>query len=104
MSRHDITLSADIADSAIEWFEVTDNEGVVISGVISSGSATITPKRNVGGTAYDFKDAAGVSYSFIADFDLPLGLREGDIFGVGVSNSSSPAGFIRLTGPFIPYE
>lgn len=104
MSRHEITLSGNITDAAIEWFEVTGNEGVVVSAVLLSGSATITPKRLVAGTARPFKDSEAADYSFTASFDQPLGLREGDIFGVGVSGASSPTGTILLTGRFTPYD
>lgn len=104
MSRHEITLSGNIADGAITWFEVTGNEGIVISGVLLSGSATMTPKRLVAGSARNFKDAEGANYSFTASFDQPLALREGDIFGVGVSGASSPVGTILLTGRFTPYS
>ncbi len=104
MSRHVITLSGNIADGAIQWFEVTGDAGVVVSGVLSSGSATITPKRLIGSTAYPFKDEEGSNYAFTASFDQPLALREGDIFGVGVSGASSPVGSILLTGRFVPHE
>lgn len=104
MSRQETALSGNIADSAITWYLVTGNGGVNVAAVLTSGSATIAPKKLVGASAQPLYNLEGEAYSFTDDFDLSLNLREGDVFGVGVSGASSPVGTVLLTGRFVAWE
>lgn len=103
MSRRQVSLTGDVADGAITWYRVTGNSGVGVAVNVAGGSATFTIKRRLDdGSASAILDGED-SKTYAASFDTALDLKEGEVFGLGVSSASSLSAAAVLTGRFVDY-